>query len=95
MPSALATTLDNQLQVWVTYEIENFTVTPFIGKYKCLECDIHMIFTHMTKVAVIPFLEEILMHEEIFNFTHLSNIKTMNYQDDHCIGKSYNFLIAF
>lgn len=85
MSSTLITTFDDVLVVGQTYDIENFSVTTYTGKYKCVEGDSHIIFTHMmTATRVTPI--ESLMLKDFFDFTHLSTINDSHFQENHCIG---------
>ncbi|KAL8133227.1 hypothetical protein AgCh_008622 [Apium graveolens] len=84
MSSAISILQDEVLVVGDTYEIENFRVTNFIAKYKCVEGDSHIIFTDMTIVnRVLPV--DCLRLEAFFHFTDLGSIHGAHFQDNHCI----------
>lgn len=87
--SNIMSTFDDKLQVGKTYEITNFDVSLFTGKYKCLKGDKHIIITNVTRVSEIH-LSQRLLHEEIFDFTHFYELGFRNFQDTHCIGINFN-----
>lgn len=87
------TTFDEKLLIDETYEITNFVVTPFMGKYKCFNGDKHIIITTHTTVSEVHMSQK-FMHEELFEFTHFYNLSTRNFQDKHCIGINCKFILV-
>lgn len=67
------------------YEISDFYVTDFIGKYKCLNNNKHIVFSDTTTVVTIS-LPNVFAPSQIFDFTHLAIIDEANFQDSHCVG---------
>ncbi|KAK1374952.1 hypothetical protein POM88_031145 [Heracleum sosnowskyi] len=67
-----------------TYEMRNFLVTPFTGKYKCFEAHIRIVITQLTRVTAVPPFERVLQ-DEVFQFTHFYGLTENYIQDSHCI----------
>lgn len=86
--SRVSSVFDEVLLVGQTYLIENFAVASFNTKYKCVEGDSHIIFTHMTKANPVPHVDRLRL-DYIFDFTHLSRMNESYFQDSHCIGMSH------
>lgn len=87
-------TFDEKLVIGETYELANFVVTIFTGKYKCFDSDKQIIITNMTTVSEVQMSEQLLL-EEIFNFTHFYELTARNFQDEYCIGMYYIFTQNF
>lgn len=85
IPCTLTSKFDIQLDEGGAYEISNFFVNNFIGKYKCLNDDKHIVFSFTTTIVELP-VSHFFNFEEVFQFTDLGTVDEANFQDRHCIG---------
>ena len=81
IPSVLVSRFHDQIKEGRAYDISNFLVTPYDGKYKCVEGDMHILISHLTQIREVPDIFEDALH-----FVNLATIDKVHFQDDHCIG---------
>lgn len=75
----------NQLFQGGLYDIEDFYVRNYVGKYKCLNHNKHIIMSHATNVRAL-YEPHFYVPVPLFEFTDLASITPENFQDSHCIG---------
>lgn len=84
IPFGLVDRFHDQIVEGRSYDISNIFVTPYEGRYKCVEGDMHILITHLTEIR-----EVCDTFEDVFHFADLATINQEQFQDDHYIGKSY------
>lgn len=88
IPFALVHRFADQLFEGGLYEIQDFYVRSFNGKYKCLNQNKHIIMSHATNIRAL-YVPNFYDPVPFFEFTDLANLTEDNFQDSHCIGNIY------
>lgn len=77
---------ENQLLIGEMYELSNFVVEPFRGRFKCFQGSHQIIITGLTKVQILD-PNSVCIPKNVFHFTDLQNFEPDNEEGFNLLGK--------